>query len=120
MTSVEPVTSTGGVKAPNFALSDHLRCFFGIVAVGTEGGHIYLVDLRLDDCNDYSRSTEPRKIVVITPAMANTAELRRKASRAGEHLCLEVGGWYLLIFTALHVINLIFCFSVHIINTDTD
>ncbi|XP_033102998.1 protein ELYS-like isoform X2 [Anneissia japonica] len=91
VTAVEPVTHTGGVNAPNFALSDHLRCFFGIIAVGTEGGHVYLVDLRLDDCDEYTHSTEPKNILVITPAMANTPELRRKSSRTGDHLCLEVG-----------------------------
>ncbi|XP_071946058.1 protein ELYS-like [Antedon mediterranea] len=90
VTAIEPVTYAGGVKAPNFALSDHLRCFFGIVAVGTEGGHIYLVDMHLDV--EYDSLADSKKILVITPASAKTPELRRKVLRTGDHLCLELGG----------------------------
>ncbi|XP_033641982.1 protein ELYS-like isoform X2 [Asterias rubens] len=89
VTAVEPITSTGGLDAPSFALDDHLRLFFGIIAVGTEGGHTYLVDVRLDDSESCDEVTI-RGSKVISPRSTDVGSIRVKAARKGEHLCLEL------------------------------
>ncbi|XP_038076650.1 protein ELYS-like [Patiria miniata] len=89
VTAVEPVTSVGGLDTPSFALGEHLRLFFGIIAVGTEGGHTYLVDLRLDDSESCDEVTA-RGSKVISPRSTDIGTIREKAARKGEHLCLHL------------------------------
>ena len=43
VTVVEQVLTYGGGNVPTWAFSEQLRQFHGIVAVGTEGGYVYLV-----------------------------------------------------------------------------
>jgi len=43
VTYIEPVTNVGGDCVPMWALNEQLRQFYGIVAVGTEGGIVYLI-----------------------------------------------------------------------------
>ena len=43
VTVVEQVLTYGGRNVPTWAFSEQLRQFCGIVAVGTEGGYVYLV-----------------------------------------------------------------------------
>ena len=89
MSAVEPVTSAGGIDAPNFALNEHLRCFFGIVAVGTRAGHVFLVDLCLDE-EDYSDEMTARQLKVVTPRMQEVEGLRERAVAKGDHLGQEI------------------------------
>lgn len=46
VTTLEIVSCVGGAVMETKCLNKNLRYLFGIVSVGTEEGHIYLVDLR--------------------------------------------------------------------------
>lgn len=92
VTSVEAVTSVGGTKSPNFALSDELRRFFGIVAVGTRGGRVYLLDMKLDEEVEFWDAPRANHAQVIAPGVEEVGERRRKAAEKGEHLCLDLNG----------------------------
>ena len=43
MTALENINNVGGEQQLAPILSEHLRCFCGVVAVGTLHGHIYLL-----------------------------------------------------------------------------
>ena len=73
--------------------------FYGILAVGTEEGHLLLVDLALDDDEDLTKniSTEsnPCKLHYISATEANAgagciADIRQAVMRRGQHLCLPL------------------------------
>ena len=63
--------------------------------MGTEGGHTYLVDVRLDDSESCDEVTI-RGSKVISPRSTDVGSIRVKAARKGEHLCLELDGKILL------------------------
>ena len=98
VTAVEPVSSAGGLQAPGFALGEQLRLFFGVVAVGTEGGHTYLVDTRADEGKSCDEVTA-RGSRVISPRLTDLGTVREKAASKGEHLCLHLDGQLVFLFS---------------------
>ena len=70
--------------------------FYGILAVGTQEGHIYLVDLALDDDTEENKdqhvSTEshPASLHFIRNSGGNIAEMRQSVMRRGQHLSLSL------------------------------
>lgn len=86
---VEIITEDGGINAPNFCLSQQMQKFFGIAAVGTEKGHFYLLDLRVDE-NDTSDEQHAREAKIVSVDTQCIENIRLKSSQRGEHLCLEI------------------------------
>ncbi|PIK43112.1 hypothetical protein BSL78_20037 [Apostichopus japonicus] len=86
---VEIITEDGGINAPNFCLSQQMQKFFGIAAVGTEKGHFYLLDLRVDE-NDTSDEQHAREAKIVNVGTQCIENIRLKSSQRGEHLCLEI------------------------------
>ncbi|XP_012935515.1 protein ELYS [Aplysia californica] len=89
ITAVEVVFSNGDEDPQRWVLSQHLLFFSGLVAIGTEGGYIYLVDLGLDEllmsqCNEIS----PKKLSVITPRIVDPRAKRDQARMYDKHLAL--------------------------------
>ena len=75
--------------------SAFLKLFFGIVAVGTEMGHTYLVDLRIDDEAEQFDEWNPSHIEFISED--NVAMQRIAAQERGSHLAIELGGKVILL-----------------------
>lgn len=86
ITSLEVVSGEGGI-AIETPLSSVLRCMFGLVAVGTECGHILLMDLCLDE-ETYSDEISPSKVTFVTKATSNIPGRREVCLPRGQHLCL--------------------------------
>ncbi|XP_077998282.1 protein ELYS-like [Glandiceps talaboti] len=90
VSTIEPITNVGGIRAPNYLLSSQLHLFFGMVAVGTDQGYVYLIDLRLDEDGKLSDETYPSKLLLISSKTQGVEEKRIQAVRRGEHLALLV------------------------------
>ena len=71
--------------------SPQLKLLFGIVAIGTEQGHCYLVDLRLDDEGEEFDEWHTSLIEVVNPLSHAMAQLRNTARTNGTHLGIEIG-----------------------------
>ncbi|GFR79793.1 protein ELYS-like, partial [Elysia marginata] len=70
-------------------ISKHLQFFSGLLAVGTEGGCVYLVDLCLDDLDMTSASeATPKKLHVITARIVDPVEKKEQARTYDNHLAL--------------------------------
>lgn len=69
-----------------------LRLMFGLVAVGMDCGHVYLVDLRLDDDVEEFDEWNPSHLEVVDPDDPNFAALRSRAREDGGHIAFELGG----------------------------
>ncbi|XP_035684166.1 protein ELYS-like, partial [Branchiostoma floridae] len=90
VTSVEPITNVGGVMTPKGFLSDQLyKFFFGIVAVGTVGGHTYLVDMATDH-EEESDEVNLNHLEVITMETRDLASKRENALHRGKLFCLDI------------------------------
>ena len=64
---------------------------FGVVAVGTEDGHIYLLDLRCDDLTEDFSTSRPSGILVIDPSECDdVVALRPKARLTHKHCCIDL------------------------------
>ncbi|XP_048731593.2 protein ELYS-like [Ostrea edulis] len=87
ISSLDPVTSMGGDDVPVWALSAHLRHFYGIVAVGTNGGIVYLIDMCLDDDME-SDEIKPNKLQLLSPRSRDTEQRRVQAMSRSQHLCM--------------------------------
>lgn len=99
-----------GLQLRNNLLAEELLFFRGIVAVGTQEGHVYLLDIALDDADDTkaagyapsfleSDETNPGEPFFIylgssQNAVDNSnnglANIRAAALRRGEHLCMAL------------------------------
>ncbi|XP_021372867.1 protein ELYS-like isoform X1 [Mizuhopecten yessoensis] len=88
VTYVEPVTAVGGDYVPVWALNEQLRQFYGIVAVGTEGGLVYLIDMCVDDETDYSDEVMPNRLLFITPRSRDVQQRRIQGASKGQQLCM--------------------------------
>ena len=75
-----------------FCSSPQLKLLFGIVAIGTEQGHCYLVDLRLDDEGEEFDEWHTSPIEVVNPLSHDLAQLRNTARTNGTHIGIEIGG----------------------------
>lgn len=73
-------------------LSMHLKLYFGIVAVGTEQGHTYLLDMRLDDDMEEFDEWNPSKIELVNSDEEYIAACREKSRGKGTHIAIEVEG----------------------------
>lgn len=93
VTVVESVTGSGGAHASPHAFSQQLKLLFGIAAVGTEQGHCYLIDLRLDDEGEEFDEWHTSPAEVINPGSQDMAQLRNAARINGTHLVLEIGSF---------------------------
>ena len=94
------------MDAPNFALSDELRRFFGIVAVGTKGGHVYLLDMKLDEGVELWDTPRARNTQIFAPGDGDIDQRRRRAAGRGEHLCLDLNGKFKVILRSYMYIAL--------------
>ena len=75
----------------SFLSSDALKCMFGIIAVGTEDGHLYLIDMRADDDGEDISFTPPSSLLFIdSHNVENTAKMRDKARLYGQHCCVDL------------------------------
>eukprot|EP00058_Branchiostoma_floridae_P005607 XP_002591095.1 hypothetical protein BRAFLDRAFT_108704 [Branchiostoma floridae] len=90
VTSVEPITNVGGIMTPKGFLSEQLyKFFFGIVAVGTVGGHTYLVDMATDH-EEESDEVNLNHLEVITMETRDLASKRENALHRGKLFCLDI------------------------------
>ena len=72
--------------------SAFLKLFFGVIAIGTEQGHIYLVDMRTDDESEQSDEWKPSPIELVSCDKDTIAAQRLGAKKRGAHLAVELGG----------------------------
>ena len=83
------------MKSLHFSLQ--LKLLFGIAAVGTEQGHCYLIDLRLDDEGEEFDEWHMSPIEVVNTVSYDMAQCRNDARRNGTHLAIEMGSMLVLI-----------------------
>lgn len=74
-----------------YSCSQQLKLFFGIAAVGTEQGHCYLVDLRLDDEGEEFDEWHASPVELVNPLSHDMPQLRNSARTNGTHLAIEIG-----------------------------
>ena len=91
VTCLEPVsTFEKGVNVSK-VLNDALQCFTGVLAVGTESGRVFLIDLRLDDEQEVFTERLPSPLKVARE-LDDMMQQRVNAEESGRHLCIELGG----------------------------
>ncbi|XP_052759719.1 protein ELYS-like [Mya arenaria] len=90
VTEVEVVSIHSQSVAPRWALSEHLTYFIGLVAVGTNTGHIILVDLCLDDQEFYSDEELPSHLHMISPRVRDIENQRFHCMSQGLHLAMDI------------------------------
>ena len=72
---------------------------FGLVAVGTFSGHVYLIDLRGDDKYEMFSITQPSSLFFVDlKKLAQIAELRETSIAENKHCCIDLNGTFFLIF----------------------
>lgn len=72
-----------------------LSRFSGVAAVGCQGGHTYLVDLRLSDEGPHRSSlAHPAPLCILDPRGAGGQSLAMvaEAVESGAHICIELSG----------------------------
>nr|CAB3220657.1 protein ELYS-like [Phallusia mammillata] len=89
VTCLEVVLHEGGVNRRSKAFAQNLRWLFGVVAVGTEGGHLYLLDLRLDD-KIVTFENEPAKIEAIPTVVHDVPYIRDTVHKRSGHIAFEL------------------------------
>lgn len=65
---------------------------FGTVAVGMDCGHVYLVDMRLDDDVEEFDEWSPSQLEIVDPENPNIPSLRSRSRDDGAHMAYELGG----------------------------
>ena len=78
-----------------------MKLLFGIAAVGTEQGHCYLVDLRLDDEEEEFDEWHASPIEVVNSLSHEMAQLRNSARTNGTHLAIEIGSMLTILFVVM-------------------
>ena len=75
-------------------LSEELLLFNGLVAVGTQEGHVFLIDLGLDEesklCTDENNPCQPFLTHLRGQNSEKVAQIRASAIKRGQHLCISV------------------------------
>uniref|UniRef100_A0A6Q2YTQ0 AT hook containing transcription factor 1 n=1 Tax=Esox lucius TaxID=8010 RepID=A0A6Q2YTQ0_ESOLU len=104
ITAIEPLVSYGGASASTQHLHQSLRWFFGVAAVVTDLGHVFLVDLCLDDLSCSQSELEASDLEVVTKSLAEIPRLREQDTRQGRHLCLQLSAPTGTSATALHYV----------------
>ncbi|XP_046849987.1 protein ELYS-like isoform X2 [Xenia sp. Carnegie-2017] len=92
ITFIEYLTTSGGVNAPHHSISSSLCEFYGCVAVGARGGHVYLVDLRLDDDVEEFDEWNPSTLEIVDADDPDTEVHRISSRENGTHVAFELGG----------------------------
>ena len=64
----------------------------GLVAIGMECGHIYIIDMRLDDDVEEFDEWNPSHLQIIDPENGNISKQRETARCDGAHIAFELGG----------------------------
>ena len=72
--------------------SVQLHLMFGVIAVGMSCGHVYLVDLRLDDDVEEFDEWNPSHLEIVDADNPDIASLRSRARDDGAHMAFELGG----------------------------
>ncbi|XP_064296355.1 protein ELYS-like [Phalacrocorax carbo] len=90
VTGIEPITSPGGASVSPQHLHRALQGLFGVAAVATDGGHLLLVDLCLDDLSCSQSEYEPSGLTVATRIAAGVPQGRETVAREGRHLCFQL------------------------------
>ncbi|KAL4221649.1 Protein ELYS [Mactra antiquata] len=88
VTEVGLVSTSTGNQVPRWALSEQLAYFCGLVAVGTQTGKVYLVDLCTDDNEFYSDEEVPSKLHFISPRIRDIENQRFHCMSQGLHLSM--------------------------------
>ncbi|GIY67197.1 protein ELYS [Caerostris darwini] len=88
VTSIDVVSKNGGVCIETHNLSRRLRFMFGIVAVGTLHGHIFFLDLCLDE--DFSCNENSPNITAVIKQQDFSAERRETAIYKKQHVLLHL------------------------------
>lgn len=89
---------------------------FGAVAVGMDSGHVYLVDLRLDDDVEEFDEWNPSHLEIVDVDSPNMASLRSRAREDGAHIAFELGGtdcfmYYMIEKYIMEMVRFIFFYS---------
>ena len=117
VTCMEVVLEEGGATMLSKSFAQNLRWFFGIVAVGTDGGHLFLIDLRffqtqsiadcllsclnfvryvwccifrLDDSMD--EYSHPSPIQTVPTVVRDVPQTRDKVHECNAHIAFELLG----------------------------
>lgn len=91
-----------------YSCSQQLKLFFGIAAVGTEQGHCYLVDLRLDDEGEEFDEWHASPVELVNPLSHDMPQLRNSARTNGTHLAIEIGSMLpFFVFFIAHFFSLL-------------
>ncbi|XP_053388685.1 protein ELYS-like, partial [Mercenaria mercenaria] len=90
VTEVEVVSTYTASHVPRWALSEHLRYFCGLVAVGTNTGKVYLVDMCTDDSEFFSDEEVPSKLHFISPRIRDIENQRFHCMSQGLHLAMTL------------------------------
>ncbi|NWS68169.1 ELYS protein, partial [Crotophaga sulcirostris] len=88
--AIELITNHGGASVSTRHLHQSLRWFFGVAAVATDVGHLFLVDLCLDDLSCSQNEVEASDLELVTRFPADVPQRRETATRGGRHLSLQL------------------------------
>ncbi|KAL5014317.1 hypothetical protein ScPMuIL_008587 [Solemya velum] len=88
VTSVEPVTNSWGDGLPVWTLNEQLRHYCGIVAIGTQTGEVYIIDMCLDDEGSLSDEIMPNKLHFISPRTRDIIQHRKDALSRSQQLAM--------------------------------
>ncbi|XP_035207612.1 protein ELYS-like isoform X2 [Stegodyphus dumicola] len=88
VTSIDVLSGSGGACRDTHYLNPRLRYMFGIVAVGTVNGHIYLLDLCLDE--DFSCNEDLPNITAVVSKKDFTAQRREIAISKKQHVFMRL------------------------------
>ena len=91
VTAVEVVSTGAKCPHPGGTRLDPLTDFWGVLAVGTQEGHVMLLDLCLDDDTDVETDeSDPAEVYEVTDDNAdndNWGQARVDCAASGKHLC---------------------------------
>ncbi|XP_022252663.1 protein ELYS-like [Limulus polyphemus] len=87
ITSLAIISTKDGSCIEMYPLHHDLQCMFGVVAVGTSGGQVFLLDLNLDDETYYSKLA-PYLAVTITLKNHSIPGRQENSIRHNQHLSL--------------------------------
>ena len=98
-TFISTMTTDGGPTATPVNFGNAIRLFFGAVAIGANDGSVYILDMAIDDQSIACDEDIPRCTQVIEAGSAvDYAVLRSTARKYRTHLCLRLGGIYIMPF----------------------
>ncbi|XP_060609923.2 protein ELYS isoform X1 [Anolis sagrei] len=90
VTAIEPIINHGGASLTTQHLHQSLRWLFGVAAVVTDVGHVFLIDLCLDDLSCSQNEIEASDLEIITGISPEVPQTREITTRNGRHLCFQL------------------------------